>query len=344
MRLSLPWIRGLRYDAAFILAPPFVSLLIVALLPAQYKGTAAMPLAAWVVLVLLVDVAHVWSTLFRTYLDKERMARQRTLFLAAPVLCYGAGVVLYSLGSLVFWRTLAYLAVWHFVRQQYGFMRIYARKESSARWARTLDAVAVYAATLYPLVWWHLSPGRNFDWFVEGDFVVGDGAVWRAAVGGLYAGILLAYVGKELWLLHRGGALNAPRNLLILGTAASWYFGIVVFNGDLAFTLLNVVAHGIPYMALVWHTARGARGPATKALAARSGWVVFLLALFALAFLEEGLWDGLVWREHSGLFAMFSALPRIGDHTALSLLVPLLALPQATHYVLDAFIWRRRDG
>jgi hypothetical protein len=27
----------------------------------------------------------------------------------------------------------------------------------------------------------------------------------------------------------------------------------------------------------------------------------------------------------------------------LALLVPLLALPQATHYVLDGWIWRRRD-
>ncbi|MCC6273443.1 MAG: hypothetical protein IT572_08250 [Deltaproteobacteria bacterium] len=28
----------------------------------------------------------------------------------------------------------------------------------------------------------------------------------------------------------------------------------------------------------------------------------------------------------------------------LAILVPLLALPQATHYVLDGFIWRMRGG
>ena len=28
--------------------------------------------------------------------------------------------------------------------------------------------------------------------------------------------------------------------------------GIVYFKGDLTFTLLNVVSHGIPYYALVW--------------------------------------------------------------------------------------------
>jgi hypothetical protein len=43
---------------------------------------------------------------------------------------------------------------------------------------------------------------------------------------------------------------NIPKNLIIIGTLSSWFFGIVYFNNDLVFTLLNVVSHGIPYMAL----------------------------------------------------------------------------------------------
>ena len=34
-------------------------------------------------------------------------------------------MALYSRGELVFWRALAYLAVFHFVRQQYGWMALY---------------------------------------------------------------------------------------------------------------------------------------------------------------------------------------------------------------------------
>jgi hypothetical protein len=68
--------------------------------------------------------------------------------------------------------------------------------------------------------------------------------------------------------------------------------------------------------------------------------VVFLVVL---AYLEEGFWDGLIWREHQLFFWPFSFLPSVNDSVILALLVPLLALPQSTHYVLDGFIWRVKD-
>lgn len=70
---------------------------------------------------------------------------------------------------------------------------------------------------------------------------------------------------------------------------------------------------------------------------------MFLGVLGLLAYAEEGLWDGLVWREHASAFGWFQQLPAVENHVWLTLLVPLLALPQATHYVLDGFIWRRNS-
>ena len=64
---------------------------------------------------------------------------------------------------------------------------------------------------------------------------------------------------------------------------------------------------------------------------------LYVLALVALATFEEGIWDWLVWKEHGELFGNVSwTLPT----AALIILVPLLTMPQVTHYVLDAFIWR----
>ena len=71
---------------------------------------------------------------------------------------------------------------------------------------------------------------------------------------------------------------------------------------------------------------------------------IYLLVLFILAYLEEGLWHSLVWREHVMLFRPFSMLPAIDSHSILSFVVPLLALPQVTHYIIDAFIWRMRPA
>lgn len=345
------WINNPLFDGVFILSPPFVSLLVVWLLPGVFKQTAAMPVAAWVLLVLFVDVAHVYSTLFRTYFDPVRFRRQRSLYLFIPVICYMAGVLLHGIDGMLFWRVLAYLAVFHFIRQQYGFMRLYARREQSRKAFRLIDTLTVYYATIYPLLYWHLTPGRNFNWFIDGDFLQGDAQQALSVFSWLYGLLVAVYIVKEAWQTISTGIFNLPKNLVITGTLVSWYFGIVYFNGDLAFTLLNVVSHGIPYMALIWYTARKERlpqavkdNPVRAAVIKRYGVLLFVCMLFALAYLEEGLWDGFVWRDHGSVFAFFGALPQVTDKYLLTFLVPLLSLPQSTHYVLDAFIWRRKDG
>lgn len=342
MSFSQPWLRSARYDGWLILAPPFGALAVVALLPAAYRQSAAFPLLAWVGLVLLIDVAHVYGTLFQTYFDPQQRQRRGRLLLLAPLACYAGGVALHAAGGLVFWRALTYLAVFHFVRQQYGFLRLYSRREAGTPGAG-LATVLIYAATLYPLLYWHLSPPRNFNWFVPGDFVQVDWPLGRRLATGLYLALLLAYVAREAWLVARTHTFNLPRNLLLAGTAASWYAGIVLFNGDLAFTLLNVVAHGVPYLALVW-SRRPAGATGRGWWAGRYGLALFLGAIGLFAFLEEGLWDGLVWHEHGTVFSWFQQLPAVAAPGVLMWLVPLLALPQSTHYVLDGFIWRREKS
>lgn len=340
-----PWLHNAAFDMLFILLPVFFALGVTAVLPAEYKSTEKMTLAGWVILVLLIDVAHVYSTLFRTYWDSARFAQHRTLYIAIPVACYVAGVLLYSVDGLVFWRVLAYLAVFHFIRQQYGFMRLYTRKENKQHIAAKIDVVAIYAATLYPLIYWHCTPGRNFNWFVDGDFIVGDGSLIKTVALVMYVMVIAIYAGKEIAAMVRQRQVNIPKNLVITGTFLSWYFGIVHFNGDMVFTLLNVVAHGIPYMALIWlHQQRETGRPLTAIISVsmpKYTILFFVLTIAGFAYLEEGLWDGLIWREHKGIFGMFRSLPAIRSDEVLALLVPLLSLPQSTHYVLDGFIWRK---
>jgi hypothetical protein len=68
--------------------------------------------------------------------------------------------------------------------------------------------------------------------------------------------------------------------------------------------------------------------------------LLFIGTIITLSYFEEGLWDSLIWRDHEELFSIFNSLPQVSNHWMLSVLVPLLALPQITHYILDGFIWR----
>lgn len=346
------WLSSAGWDCAWIIAPAFLSSALVLLFRNQMPETQNVPLWVWVCFVLLIDVAHVYATLFRTYFDPKSFEKNKGLLLALPAIAWIGGSLLYSLNALFFWRALAYLAVFHFIRQQFGFVVLYSRKDpTEQKKYKWLDCAAVYMATIYPMLYWHTNMPRNISWFVAGDFVESVPEVVTQAGLAVYVLVACAYMFKELFFAFKSKFFNVPRNLLIAGTALSWWTGIITFNSDMAFTITNVVSHGVPYMALVWlyHHKDAAEG--TKKLISERAWkkvlisnaLIFFAFLGLLAYLEEGLWDGFVWREHLNIFAPFAVLPTINDAAILALLVPFLALPQSTHYLLDGFIWRVKD-
>lgn len=297
-----------------------------------------LPLGLWLVLVVGVDVTHVHATWLRTYWDPEELRAHPWRYALIPGLAWAVGACLHAFGAMAFWRALAYLAVFHFIRQQVGWVALYQRLEPGlAPLDRHLDRAATYAATLWPLLWWHSHLPRQFSWFVTGDFAGPVAQSLTRAALPVYAGLLAAYLFRQLWRWRSEGFFPLGKSLVVATTAMSWWLGIVALDSDWAFTALNVLPHGVPYVILVWRrsTDEPERTGAAGAIL-RGGPAAFLLLIMALAFGEEWLWDLGIWNDHPELF---------GDGWALgpsvkALLVPLLALPQAAHYLLDGFIWR----
>jgi hypothetical protein len=332
------WLFSAPIDLAVFGGTALISLVLVALGP---RAGSESPEWTWITGVLLVDVAHVWSTGFVVYLDPLEWRRRPVLYAAVPVAAFAAGVALYACGEGVFWRALAYLAVFHFIRQQYGWVMLYrARNGERDRLGRWLDGATIYAATLYPLLVWHTQLPRAFWWMKQGDFIAGLPPVIARVAGWIYAGLLALYVVRA--------AIARPvawgKHVVVAATAACWYVGIVATNADYAFTVTNVFVHGVPYLTLIYLYARAAsREPESRGgitawlLDRRRGLIVFCTTLWAIAYLEELIWDRAIWHHRSWLFGTgFDA------GGAALFLVPLLAVPQLTHYVLDGFLWRRR--
>ncbi len=338
------WLFSRTTDLAVFAGPAVVSLLLVVAGMATGIAWGDTPPALWIACVLLVDVAHVWSTLYRVYAEPKELWRRPVLYVVLPIALYAIGVALYARGAMVFWRVLAYAAVFHFIRQQYGWMVLYRHRAGERdRHGLLIDGSAIYLATVYPLLWWHAASPRSFHWFVPGDFLIGLAPAVATAAGALYAASLSAYVARALGQALRGEEIPWGKHALLASTAACWYVGIVVFDSDYIFTVTNVLIHGIPYFALVWRYSRSdprAAAPPVGSLI-RLGWVAWYLPLVALAFGEEGLWDRLVWHEHPQFFGAAGLSP---GAQLLIWIVPLLAVPQAVHYVLDGFIWRTKAG
>jgi hypothetical protein len=336
------WLFSARVDLFVFLGSAVVSLL------ALWVGSAAGVLQSdspdwvWVPAVLLIDVAHVWATGFRVYLDNDELRRRPWLYGLVPVLALGIGIALYSEGELVFWRVLAYLAVFHFVRQQYGWVALYrARAGEKDLLGRWIDTAAIYLATIYPLIYGHSHLPRGFWWFLERDFASIPLLASRV-VEPIYWLALGVYAVRSLYRWAWKREVNPGKDIVVATTAICWYVGIVWFNSDYAFTVTNVIIHGVPYLVLIYWYGRArcvqTGGQGVLRIFSR-GPAMFLLALWAVAYVEEFFWDRGVWQERSWLFG--------GPWEVASLkmvLVPLLALPQITHYVLDGFIWRRKSN
>ena len=266
--------------------------------------------------------------------DPRGTARRPVLYALVPLASYLALVQLCALGAPFFWRAaLAYLAIFHFVKQQAGWVALYrARALERGHLDRLIDMAAVYAATGYPLVFWH-THARQFDWFTRGDIVRLPAWLDRACFP-LYVLALGSYVARGAYRAVSQGVYSPGKDLLIATTAMCWYVGIVRSNSDYAFTVMNVFIHGIPYIALIYFY-----GQSRARTTPWPGIASLLATIWVLAYVEELGWDRAVWGERAWLFG-----PSWDLGPAALYLVPLLAVPQVTHYVLDGFIWRRKTN
>jgi hypothetical protein len=346
------WLFSPAVDLSVFLGSAVLSLALLAVGWAAGVLHGETPGWAWVPAILLVDVAHVYSTGFRVYFDPRERRRRPLLYYGVPLAALAVGAAVHAaLGAAVFWTVLAYLAVFHFVRQQWGWVALYrARAGETDRLGRRLDAAAVYAATVYPLIYWHARLPRDFNWFLPGDFIASPAAFGRLAVVAepIYWTLLATYAVRSL-IAWRERRPNPGKDVVVVTTAVCWHVGIITFNSDYAFTVTNVVIHGVPYMALVyWYWRRrdgatGAMGAGRRTSGGAWTWLAwFIGVVWLLAYAEELLWDRTVWRERGWLFGLFGEpWTAVGWH---NLIVPLLAVPQVTHYVLDGFIWKRQSN
>ncbi|MCB0477664.1 MAG: hypothetical protein KDC84_05850 [Crocinitomicaceae bacterium] len=340
-----------QIDWLFLLLPVWLVWLVLFFLPDSIL-LQEIPIWVWFLLVVGIDVSHVWSSLFRTYFDPHDRVNHQHLIRVLPVLvfffCFAASYASVSF----FWRLMAYLALFHFVKQQFGFMALYAVKNGSRQnEAYKWDKYLIYFSMLYPVLYWHLHDDLHFSWFVSDDFLLNhwfDLPKIVFLIGNWVYWMIIGYWLIQKIRLGKKEFMNQlPMILWILTTAGNWYLGIVYFNSDLAFTATNVVAHGIPYLVLIVYYKKKKDGIVNQKK--KNYWRIALLVIGVCLFfgvIEEYLWDLLVNQDKKELFSSFLYYVEWhNDNRFLTaLFIGILSVPQVTHYVLDAYIWKNNDS
>lgn len=345
--LGEKWIRSRNFDLLWFIAPMALPPLLIWFFPSDFIHQQEVQIFpwSWIIIVLFVDVAHVYSTVYKTYFKPSSWKKYGTAMRMLPVIIWLVGMLCYSIHPLFFWSLVAYFAVFHFIRQQYGFFKLYSRGVEIPKTRMRLLSFCIYSSMIVPLLMWHCLGQRNFNWMMEGDFLLVGLPALMPFLTVLYVLIAVFYIYLEVQEFKRTGRRFTARILLTLATGFSYYVSMVATNNDFMFTLINVLGHGIPYFGLVWHSER-IQKPQTKLLSlvfSKWGWSLFFLILLAMSYVEEGMWDVFIWRENTTSFGwLYNWFQQTETKSMQAIIASVLIIPQIVHYILDGWIWKRK--
>ncbi|MDY7227587.1 hypothetical protein [Hyalangium rubrum] len=346
------WLVDRRHDLLSTVGGLGASLLLLAL--HVWGGISGLVL--WWAWIVALDGPHIFATLSRTYLDRrERQARRRLLwgslgwFALGPAL-FGLSVALGQ--RLPFDLFLAFVSVWaywHVVRQHYGLMSLYQRKNADMHpLDRRIDSLTLYVGLLAPFLAFaltHPTARRMLGLGVEpGPEALVAQACWAATLA-----VVALFAARQVQRWRAGLGVNGPKVLLLaaaLGLSALLFTPAVV--GRVEFLMVSVVVtafHNVQYHGIVWfyhrnrYHAPGA-DPSTFGLAPRVSqrFLIYLACGVAFTLLYRGLGCG------------FGAFPGCGTFDSQVMLGAGLSLKELMagfiwgfamhHYYLDQKIWR----
>lgn len=349
------WVLDPLQDALFIIAAPLIVLLLAVAI--FHLRTAADAIALIIVTHVVMTVAHHLPTFIRIYGDVELFKRYRWSFLLGPVIPFAFAMSMvvylnvhrYPIEYLLYlYLILALWDPWHFLRQNYGFTRIYDRNNAAPpRLAARMDlALCASWFVFIMLASSEWLPGILEDLYSSAHLPLvlalptGTLHVLRELSFTIALLVSAAYMAYLVWCRRNSYSISLAKlgfvlvtfgvmylaytpNAWILAIAPQWSFKV-------GFAAVGIV-HMTQYLAIVWRYNRTlaarpqrARAGMFRKLHARGGWMV------AGAYVAVCLIYGdLLTLRHANEWLM-------GVLLALGFTSTLL------HYYFDGFIWKMR--
>ncbi|PCJ19784.1 MAG: hypothetical protein COB02_06225 [Candidatus Cloacimonadota bacterium] len=337
------WIVSSKFDLFVFLGPIFFATLISPFAYIYYPNS--IPLWAFVTIIILFDVAHVWATNYRIYFDIFEVKRRPLFYLLPIPVFFIISYLVCFYSQNLFWTILAYVAVFHFIKQPWGFVSIYKRKyQEKSKFDLHFDKYMVWAAGIYPVFIWHSSPGRVFDWFNAGEsFIVKLPKEVIPYLYVLYISGIFVYILRQIYLFKTQNFFNLPKNILMSAIYLTWSIGIYITNPLISAAFLNLF-HGVPFFAIIWlysknkYLSEATNYPFLSKVFKSKYLFLFFGIVFIPALIEEFFWDFMIWHIYLPDLSYYSLSLEVK-----SFCIALLSLPQIIHYWLDMFIWKMNE-
>jgi len=353
--ISLRWIINAREDLIWFVGSVASSYALLILYVAGVLPLIPM-VAGWAI---LIDAPHVFGTLSRTYFDASEWKTRKRLLLGS-VLFFAVGPTLVLLGlGFTFFFIAALWAYYHLVKQHYGFMVLYKKKNDDlAAVDNALDRWLLMFAFNYPFV----------------AFIANDPSamarvppILHNGVNGVAMLLLVGTIGLGvLWLARQiqrsvlRQTLDVPKYLLLAAAIPMHWIVLLtpMPNKPIAIVAILTIYHNLQYHRLIWFHNQKYSGTgvppvdhaqdAHATLRAKYG-PAELISRRLLYYIAFGILFGLLYqgpRQILGYLGLKSShgVPTGELSVPIQLGVAFLWGYAFIHYYLDSKIWRvRRD-
>ena len=349
--ISVRWIINAREDLIWFIGSVASSYALLVL-----YVTGILPLipmvAAWAI---LIDAPHVFGTFSRTYFDKSEWKTRKRLMLGSLLFfVVGPAMVLLGVG-FTFFFIAALWAYYHLVKQHYGFMVLYKKKNNDlAPLDNALDRLLLLFAFNYPFV----------------AFIAGDpeamarvplalrGAVnavaWVLLIGTIVLGS--GWLIRQVQRMFLREPLDIPKYLLLAAALPMHWVALLtpMPAKPIALVAILTIYHNLQYQRLIWFHNQKYGEPGTSPMAhapdarATYGPAAFISRRLVY-YIIFGVLFGLLYQAPRQVLGYLGLRATQGVPTAvlpvrIQLGVAFLWGVAFIHYYLDSKIWRvRRD-
>ena len=247
--ISLRWIISAREDLLWFIGSVASSYVLLVL-----YVTGVVPLipmvAGWAI---LIDAPHVFGTFSRTYFDASEWKTRKRLMLGSLLFfVVGPAMVLLGVG-FTFFFIAALWAYYHLVKQHYGFMVLYKKKNNDlAPIDNALDRLLLMFAFNYPFV----------------AFIAGDPTAMARVPPILRSGVntvaMLLLIGTIVlgigWLVRQiqravsREPLDVPKYLLLAAAIPMHWIALMtpMPAKPIALVAILTIYHNLQYQRLIW--------------------------------------------------------------------------------------------
>lgn len=285
-----------------------------------------------IVLLLLgvIDSGHIWPSMVVALGKEKKFKWEGRLYLLIPffvVLIYF--VIGLEFGKFGIYRTHAYLAGFHFIRQQYGVMRLSeVMNPEPQKMFSYIDTFIIYSITTLSILGRSSNEGR---WMREGDLISIDSSFFpwfKYAFLTLIAIYFFITIYKLVWKK----SFSLSKFLVFFNAAIAW--GVIGFTKFPALILFPLF-HDLPYFGLIYNYENRYFSETKKIIKKffkNSTLIFVILFIFIFLYLGSSL-EAYLFREYDKKLIPTNAFEVF--------LVTLAFLPTTAHYFIDAIIWRK---